>query len=358
LSRHLFQPEVEQWAEARGVLVKAIEDVALGTASVYRTLELPLPAKLPQARSRSIRAFRELIAQFMPFDLVIDEHTSDGRPARISRGSVCTAWGAVAGSIRYFADSKGVARAAIEGTTVPLELIRRYAQQGPAEVEFRDDRRYVGLVVTRRTEYFGFELDRSRSPLEGAFPTELAGEARDALAKALIENLTPHPDQRGLTRALARLDEYWRRSGGRLPEASPDARWSSLRGQLEEVNSWSDFVGLRFTLDPDQLLPSATRAALDSLPTSLPLEGDRVTLAYEMENGNGVAVLYLREGQARRLRTKDLPALDRPMRFAISHGRSVFKAESLDDVQRALRSLPRDTKPGKHRKHRRGRRRG
>src|SRR5258705_2290835 len=48
LPRHLFrEADIERWAEERGVLVKAIEDIALGTASVYRQLELPLPAKLP-----------------------------------------------------------------------------------------------------------------------------------------------------------------------------------------------------------------------------------------------------------------------------------------------------------------------
>src|ERR1041384_5221780 len=157
LPRHLFGEEMEAWAEERGVLVKAIEDVALGTASVFRTLELPLPERLPSAGSQHVRAFRELVARIMPFDLVIDEHTSDGRPARVSRGSVCSSWGAVAGSSRYFADAHGVARAAIEGTSIPLELIRRYAQRGAAGVEFRDERRYTGLVVFRRTEYFGFE---------------------------------------------------------------------------------------------------------------------------------------------------------------------------------------------------------
>src|SRR5437763_866131 len=49
LPRHLFRDGVDAWAEGRGVLVKAIEDVALGTASVYRQLELPLPERLPTA---------------------------------------------------------------------------------------------------------------------------------------------------------------------------------------------------------------------------------------------------------------------------------------------------------------------
>jgi len=43
LPRHLFREEIDAWAERRGVLVKAIEDIALGAASVYRQLEQPLP---------------------------------------------------------------------------------------------------------------------------------------------------------------------------------------------------------------------------------------------------------------------------------------------------------------------------
>jgi hypothetical protein len=354
LPRHLFTDDLEQWAEGRGVLVKAIEDVALGVASVYRTLEFPLPEKFPPAGSQAVRAFRELLARVMPFDLVIDEHTADGRPARVSRGSVCSAWGAIAGTIRYFADSRGVARAAIEGTSVPLELIRRYARKGAAMVEFRDDRRYVGLVVTHRTDYFGFELDRTRQPLEGTFPPELAEQAREALTQAVLEDLTPHPDQRKVSRAAARMDEYWRRSGGRLKEASADARSSAIRRQLHAVNSWADFVGTRLELDPDAAIPQTVRSSLDSLPSSVQLEGDRVALSYEVENGNAVAIIHLREGQARRLRKGGLPQLDRPIRFAITHGRSVFRAESIEEAFRALKSLPREQH--QRRKQRRSRR--
>src|SRR5207253_1021263 len=35
LPRHLFDESIEKWAEQRGVLVKAIEDAALATASIY-----------------------------------------------------------------------------------------------------------------------------------------------------------------------------------------------------------------------------------------------------------------------------------------------------------------------------------
>src|SRR5207247_244322 len=116
------------------VLVKAIEDVALGTASVYRQLELPLPERLAHAGHQTLAAFADLVARIMPFDLVIDEETADGREARVSRGSVCGSWGAVAGTLRYFADRFGTPRAAIEGTQLPERLVRRYARRGAASV--------------------------------------------------------------------------------------------------------------------------------------------------------------------------------------------------------------------------------
>ena len=50
LPRHVFDTEaLDAWAADRGVLVKAIEDIALGTASIFRALEVELPAHLPDA---------------------------------------------------------------------------------------------------------------------------------------------------------------------------------------------------------------------------------------------------------------------------------------------------------------------
>src|SRR5919107_4987298 len=53
LPRHLFDAEaVERWAERRGVLVKSLEDAALATASVYRSVGLDLPDRMPFAGGR------------------------------------------------------------------------------------------------------------------------------------------------------------------------------------------------------------------------------------------------------------------------------------------------------------------
>src|SRR5690606_23613516 len=105
LERHLFRTEeVEQWAERRGVLVKAVEDAALAMASVYRGVGVRLPHRMPRAGDAIHKRFAELLAQFMPFDLVIDEETAWGESARVSKTSVAGSWGAIAGSLRYFAD--------------------------------------------------------------------------------------------------------------------------------------------------------------------------------------------------------------------------------------------------------------
>src|SRR5207237_7938519 len=105
LSRHLFrEDDSERWAEERGVLVKAIEDIALGTASVYRQLELPLPARLAYGDRKTLEVFADLVAKIMPFDLVIDEQTADGREDRLSRSWVCGSWGAIDGTLRDVSD--------------------------------------------------------------------------------------------------------------------------------------------------------------------------------------------------------------------------------------------------------------
>src|SRR5436853_714873 len=120
LPRHLFdEHEIDAWATRRGVLVKAVEDAALGMASVYRAIGVPLPSTMPNAGDQELRAFQRLLAEYMPFDLVIDEETAAGEEARVSKTSVCGSWGAIGGEIRYFADKLGIPRASIEGTQVP-----------------------------------------------------------------------------------------------------------------------------------------------------------------------------------------------------------------------------------------------
>ncbi|HWC75759.1 MAG TPA: DEAD/DEAH box helicase [Gemmatimonadales bacterium] len=342
LPRHLFREgDVERWAEDRGVLVKAIEDVALGTASVYRQLELPLPEKLPYGDRKTLELFADLLAKIMPFDLVIDEQTSDGREARVSRSSVCGSWGAIAGTLRYFADRFGVPRASIEGTQIPERAIRRNARRGRREVVFERHRRREGLMVVRSVEYFGFTLDREVEPLPSKFPPDLAAAARQALVQALLAGETPHPDQGKVRRALERFGHYWRRSGGRLSQAHGETLAERLAAQLTHVQSWDDFIATRLRLDPESEIPESERQQLDALPSSVFLYGDRVPVDYDVEQGvGGVVRLRLKEGQARRLHPRDMPQFDRPVRFTVTRGKhEAVRADSLDELRKGLRSL-------------------
>jgi ATP-dependent helicase HrpA len=343
LPRHLFEEGLTEWAEKRGVLVKSVEDTALGVAAVYRALELPLPRTMPYASKELRTRFTELVARVMPFDLVIDEHTVDGTEARISKTSMAGSWGAVAGNLRFFGDRNGIARAGIEGTTIPYDLIRKNARKGEPVVSVAGARKHRHLAVSRRLTYFGFELETVMEELRGEVPPGLQEQARDALTDALIAGETPHPDQGRVRRALAELGELWRRSGGTLAQASAAALRPRIRGALAEVTSWQEFLGTRVALDADALVDGATRARLLELPSMVHLLGDAVPLDYEVEDGEGVVVLRLREGQLRRLKEEELPTVDRPLRFAVVRGQKpALRGRTLDALRDAIQNEPRE----------------
>ena len=364
LARHLFEDGLAEWAERRGVLVKAIEDTALGTASVYRSLELPLPKQLPYASKEIRKRWADLIARFMPFDLVIDEHTADGQEARVSKTSVAGSWGAVAGNLRFFADRFGIARASIEGTTLSYDLVRSYARPGPPRVVLTGPRKHQRLAAERRLTYFGFDLESEVEPLPDTIPAELRSAARDLLAEALVSGEVVHQDSGRLRRVLTDLDELWRRSGGTLRQLAPEALLARIRGQLEPVTGWDQLQRTRIVIAPDELIDAEARARLEALPKTLKIRGDAVPIDYEIAGGEGVARIRLREGQARRLRQDEVPALDRPVRFAVQRGRHApLLADSVADLQSLLRRTPRaaaedDAVSGRPRRPGQRRRRG
>ncbi len=358
LPRHLFAEEIDEWADGRGVLVKALEDIALGAASVMRALELPLPDKISKVGRNTLTQFRDLVARIMPFDLTLEEETANGERVRLSRSSVCSPHSAVAGRLSYFADRFGVPRAAIEGTNIPFRLVQKYAKRSAPVVEYRGGSHRTGLVVNRRTAYFGFSLDSDRSWLIGQFPPELLSQARDILAEALVAGLTPHPNQRRILQAVRRIDEYGRRGGTFL---RLDARGSvgRLRAQLENVHSWESFMRTDLELDVQDFFGEDVRMDLDALPSFLKVLGDRMPLSYELEGKLAVVRVRLREGQARRLKESDLPILDRPLRFSVTRGkREILRADTVEDLQRRLRMLPADRgrRKEKGRRYRRRRR--
>ena len=370
LPRHVFGDAIDDWAERRGALVKAIEDAALGMASIYRAIGLPLPSRMTLAADAVYGRFADLVARIMPFDLVIGEQTADGEEARVSKGSVCGSWGAVAGTLRYFADRTGTPRAAIEGTQISLDLVRRYSMLGEAEVVYDPARKRGALAVTRRTRYHGFELGREREPID-AFPDALAAQARHALADALARGEARHHAVRQNRQAVDELREVYRRSGGGTPRLGLAELTAFYEGKLEAVRSMDEFRSADLRLDPDAMVPAAERARWMALPSSAPIRGHDVPVEYEVDDsGAGVIRLRLPEKLARTLVTSELPEFDRPVRFVVTRGqRGAVRAATLQELQELL-DLPwspgerahdgRDRARGAHRHQRhdrRGRRR-
>lgn len=340
LPRHLFDERIEKWAEKRGVLIKAIEDTALGMASVFRALGMPLPDRMVIARDHIERKFTELLARFMPFDLVIDEETVDGTHARVSKTSVCGSWGAIAGEIRYFSDRSGVPRAAVEGTQIPMHLIRRYATRGVSQIAYDPKRKGGQLVLTRTLEYFGFELEREVEVLED-FPTEYADRATHALAEALARGAARHQAVKRNRAAIDEIREVYRRSGGTTTRLGLHDLTDWYERQLAAVSSMAEFRNARLVLNRDEFVAPDVRERFLSLPSAVVIRDREIDIDYDVEERDGqsigVARLRLPEKLARNLDLSELPRLDRPLRFVVIRGqRGAIRADSLEELQEIL----------------------
>jgi hypothetical protein len=344
LPRQLFDAEkVEAWAERRGVLVKALDDAALAMASVYRSVGVPLPDRMPFAGERVHRRFADLVAQFMPFDLVIDEETAWGEPARVSKSSVCGSWGAVAGTLRYFADRFGIPRASIEGTQIPLDLVRKYAVRSAPELVYEPRRKHAPLVLERRVEYHGFELEREVEGLDGEWPAELVPQVRAVLARALARNDARHVAVRRNLPVVEEIREVWRRSGGQTPRLAERelAEWYRARLDAEEVRDLHAFRAADLRLRRAEFVSDEEVERYAALPDAVEVRERDVPLSYEVEETMdgpvGVARLRLPEKMARTLVEEELPTVDRPLRFLVLRGqRGAVRGDTLDELQEKL----------------------
>src|SRR2546423_168210 len=340
LPRHLFDESIEKWAEQRGVLVKAIEDAALATASIYRSLGMELPTRMVNARDHIYRKFTELLAQYMPFDLVIDELTADGTEARVSKTSVCGSWGAIAGSLRYFADRLGIPRAAIEGTQIPMELIRRYAIRGEAELVYDARRKHGPLVLRQSLEYFGFELDKEVETIE-EFPPEVATQARHLLAEAVARGEARHFAVKKNRDVIEEIREAYKRSGGETRRLGLSELTALYEQQLAGAGAMDDFRAARLVVDRDQFVPRDVRERLGRLPNQVQIRDREVEIDYDVEERDGqrrgVARLRLPEKIARTLTEAEVPQLDRTVRFVVLRGqRGAVRADTLGELQDRL----------------------
>jgi ATP-dependent helicase HrpA len=340
LPRHLFDETVERWADKRGVLVKAIEDAALAAASIYRSLGMELPTRMTPARDHIYKRFTELLARYMPFDLVINEETADGMEARVSKTSVCSSWGAIAGDLRYFADRNGNPRAAIEGTQIPMELIRKYATRSGDEIAYDARRKNAPLVIRRKLEYFGFELEREVEPIE-EFPSGREQEVRRVLAEALARGEARHHSFRKNAPAIEAIRDAYKRSGGETPRLTQAQLAELYEKQLADAGSYEQFKNARLDIDVEEFVPREVAARIAALPSSVMIRDREIPIDYDVEERDGsrvaVARLRLPAKVAKNLTESELPSLDRPIRFVVLRGqRGAIRADTIDELQEEL----------------------
>ncbi len=340
LPRHLFDESVERWAERRGVLVKALEDAALAMASVYRAVRLPLPTAMPLATEAVERSFVDLLARLQPFDLVIDEMTASGEEARVSKTSVAGTWGAISGTLRFFADKFGVPRAGIEGTNVPLALVRKYSTASKPTLVFDSRHKQAPLAIERRVSYFGFELEREREPVR-EFPPGLEEEARRVLALALARGEARHAAVPRNQQSIEQVREAWRRSGGRTMRLRQAELAAWYEAQLGATRTFQEYRAAPLRFNADIFVSREERERLARLPGAMEIRGRTCPLHYEVEEQGaaplGVARVVMPEKVARGLVAEELPEFDRPLRFTVTRGgRGAVKADSLDELHDAL----------------------
>jgi hypothetical protein len=339
LPRHVFEEEpLAQWCDERGVLVRSIEDAALAIASIYRSLDLELPRRLPKL-NRSIEGdWQRLVARVMPFSLVIDEETSWGEEVRVSKTSVCSGYGAVAGDLMYFADKSGRARGAISGTQLEVDLLWEFAQPGEATVVYDARHKRQPLRLIRSREYHGFELDRDDKPID-RFPAGLEDACRNALAAAILSGDAWYADALHNRGVIRELREVWRRSGGTVAAASDEALRGWIAAKLQGVNSYSEFVQVAPRLAADEIVPAAERARWMALPGELEIRGETYPLEYAVEDGKGVVRARIPARLLYRVDEDELPAEieGRPLGWTVIRGKKeAIRASSLEDAKLQL----------------------
>jgi len=339
LPRHVFDEEaLTKWCDERGVLVRSIEDAALAIASIYRSLDLELPSKLPKLNRGIERDWKRLVARVMPFSLVIDEETSWGEQVRVSKTSVCNNWGPVAGDLQYFADKSGRARGAISGTNLELDTLWEFATPGPAEIVYDPAHKRSPLRMIRTREYHGFELDREDLPLD-RIPPELADEARRALADGVLTGKAYHPDQLHNRGVFRELREVWRRSGGTVAAASDDALRERIAARLEGVSGFQQFMDTPLRMNVDEIVPRDERQRWMQLPGEIEIHGETYPLDYWVEDGQGAVRARIPARLVYRIDEGEVPdsIAGRPLQWTVIRGKKEpVQAATLEEAKLRL----------------------
>jgi ATP-dependent helicase HrpA len=345
LPRHVFEPEaLEKWCEERGVMMRSIEDAALAIASIFRGLDLELPRSLPRLTGKLDRDWRALVARMMPFGLVIDEETSWGEHVSVSKTSVASSYGAVAGEIVYFADKMGRARGSISGTNIPDDMVWEFASAGQGEVVYDGTHRRAPLRLRRAQDFHGFVLESDEEGIS-RFPEGREDECRRVLAEAVAAGQAYHPDMNRIRETLRELREVFRRSAGTTAAVNEKVLTDHLAAKLAEVKSYAEFLETPLGVDPDALVPAEERARWMALPDHIWIADRSYPLDYVLEGDQAVVRARIPAKTLNEVDESELPELDRPLHWTVTRGKhEAIRAATLDEARVAVRETSSTTR--------------
>ena len=256
---------------------------------------MELPTKMVNARDH-LPKIPERCA-IHAFDLSTRDN-SPTEPRRAPKTSVAGSWGGITGD-RYRRPFRH-SRAAIEGTQIPMELIRRYATRGKMQLTYDPRRKHGPLVLKRTVEYFGFELESEVETVED-FPSDLAKEARHALAEALARGEARHFAVKQNRETIDEIREAYKRSGGETKRLGLPELIALYEEQLAGVSSMDDFrqPDLRWTYN---FVPLNIRERARALADQVTIRDREVEIDYDVEDRDGE-----RRGVVRLVSRKDRP---------------------------------------------------
>ncbi|HEX7941437.1 MAG TPA: DEAD/DEAH box helicase, partial [Gemmatimonadaceae bacterium] len=162
-----------------------------------------------------------------------------------------------------------------------MDLVRRFATEEEATFAYDAERRKAPLVLTRRVEYFGFELDREVDVVD-VFPEGREDEARRVLAEALARGEARHFSVRDNLPRIDVVREAWRRSGGALPRLNQSELAALYLDKLRDVHSLTEFksTDLDLSAELEARSPRAARARYDALPSRTTVRDREVEIDY------------------------------------------------------------------------------
>jgi hypothetical protein len=221
-----------------------------------------------------------------------------------------------------------------------MDLIRRYATRGRDELLYDPRRKHGPLVLKRKLDYFGFELESELETVD-EFPPEFADSARRVLAESLARGEARHFAVRKNRDVIENIRTAYKKSGGETHRLGLAELTSLYEDQLRDVQSMEDFRAARLTIDPNQFVSREIRQKLERLPDHVLIRDREVEIDYDVEEKDGerigVARLRLPEKIARTLSEGEIPQLDRPVRFVVLRGqRGAVRSDSLEDLQERL----------------------